>query len=222
MIKIIASVAKNGVIGRKGDLPWKLPADLSYFLEKTANHYLIMGKNTYYSIKSRFDKKYPGKNKFFGKGRKSIILTIEPIMGLPDEVYTASSIEQALKIVGENDVFIIGGAFVYKEFIDIADELYISDIDAEIEDADAFFPQINLGKWVLDSEKFVAKDAKNEYNFSCKIYKKAKNMAENKEEKILKKNLEKMAASGYFKEDMRVDVGKFSLENLLDEDDEKK
>lgn len=222
MIKIIASVAKNSAIGRKGDLPWNLPADLSYFMEKTADHYMIMGKNTYFSIKPRFDKKYPGKNRFFGKGRKSIVLTSEPILDLPKDVYVAKSIDEALKIVGENDVFVIGGAFVYKQFIDIADELYVSEIDAKIEDADAFFPYIDLNKWVVTSEQFVAKDDKNEYNFSCKIYKKIKNMAKNKEEKILKKNLEKMAASGYFKEDMRVDVGKFSLENLLNDDDEKK
>src|SRR3989304_7963439 len=114
IISIIAAVADNNVIGKKSALPWYLPADLKHFKETTMGHCIIMGQRTHDSI----GKALPG--------RTNIILSL-------DENYksegciTVTSIEEALGVASakkDTEVFVIGGASVYKQFIEIADKLY--------------------------------------------------------------------------------------------------
>ncbi len=170
MINIIVSVSKNNVIGRKGELPWELPADLSYFLKKTAGHYLIMGEATYFSIKSRFEDKFPRENRFFGKGRKSIVLSHKQLEDLPKNVLIAHSIDQALDIVGEDDCYVIGGGSVYAQFMSLADRLYVTEVDTIIENGDTFLPKINADNWKLVANEQFASDERNEYNYSFNVY----------------------------------------------------
>ncbi len=159
IISIIAAVGENNIIGNKNKLPWNLPADLKHFKDTTMGHCIIMGQKTHESIGRMLP------------GRTNIVLTF-------DENYKSegciivTSIEEALRVASakkDREVFIIGGASVYKQFIDIADRLYITKIHHSF-DGDVFFPEINPNKWKLVSKKEIKKNTKNPHDYSFLIY----------------------------------------------------
>ena len=162
MISIIAAVAENGIIGKNNDLPWKVPADLSYFAKITKGRPVIMGLTTFKSVLSRTGKPLPG--------RQNIVLVFEkdPTLASCEQ---ATSLSQAFDLVGakNQEVFVIGGASIYKQAIDFADKLYITRIHASPE-GDTSFPEIKEGDWQMISSTDHMKDAKNEYNYSFTIY----------------------------------------------------
>lgn len=134
-IKIIVATAKNGAIGKDNRMPWDLPEDLKYFKEQTMGHTIIMGRKTYDSI----GKALPG--------RKNIVISRNENLNLPN-VIIYNSLESA--IAQEKDAFIMGGAEIYKQALSLADYLYITHIDADIE-ADRYFPQIDKTDWEKQS-----------------------------------------------------------------------
>ncbi|MDD2392347.1 MAG: dihydrofolate reductase [Bacilli bacterium] len=129
-LKIIAAIGQNNELGKDNNLIWKLPNDLHFFKETTINKTVVMGKNTFYSL----PKVLPN--------RKNIVITDSKIEN--GEIIQYSSIEDFIYDYKDSDeeVFIIGGAMIYKQFIDLADELYLTEIDASAE-ADVFFPNFN-------------------------------------------------------------------------------
>ena len=138
-IAIIAAVAKNGVIGNRGNLPWYLPDDLKRFKEITMGHAVIMGRNTYESIVRRIGKPLPG--------RKNIVLTSQKRESSGDVAYF-SSMGEAINFAKElyERAFVIGGQRVFEEAIDIADRLELTLIDRDFE-GDVYFPTIDEGLW---------------------------------------------------------------------------
>lgn len=150
-------MADNMIIGDKNSLPWNLPADMEYFRKTTLGKPIIMGAKTFESI----GKALPN--------RKNIILS-------HDKNYRAegcvvvTSIEQALKEIGENEeVMIAGGASVYKQFLPLADRLYLTFIHHDFE-GDAYFPKFDINKWKeikrIDNEA----DEKNPYPYSFVVF----------------------------------------------------
>ena len=137
MISIIAAIGKNGELGKNNSLIWHLPGDLKFFKEVTTNHSIIMGLNTYNSI----GKELPN--------RKNIVLTHDLNAVHNNKVFIYDNIEKLIKeeLNNEKENFIIGGASLYKYFYDIADRMYLTLIDEEAEDADAYFPKINYKQW---------------------------------------------------------------------------
>ena len=137
-LSIIAAIAKNFAIGRKNDLLYHMPNDMKRFKQITTGHTVIMGKNTFASFPKR-----PLSN------RRNIVLA------LPHEVPEdregaewVNSLQQAFDLCrDEEEVFIIGGAYVYGQTLPLADRLYLTIIDDEPEDADAFFPVVNFEEW---------------------------------------------------------------------------
>lgn len=129
-LKIIAAIGKNNELGKDNNLIWKLPNDLHFFKKTTINKTIVMGKNTFYSL----PKVLPN--------RKNIVITDSKIEN--DEIIQYGSIEDFIYDYKNSDeeIFIIGGAMIYKQFIDLADELYLTEIDAS-SDADVFFPKFN-------------------------------------------------------------------------------
>lgn len=134
IISLIAAMDRNSVIGKDNSLPWKLSADMKRFKELTTGKPVVMGRKTFESI----GKPLPN--------RINIILT-------RDKNYKAQgctvahSIKEALKDVDENDeVMIIGGAQIYKEFLPIANRMYLTLIDKDFE-GDAYFPEYNKNDW---------------------------------------------------------------------------
>jgi dihydrofolate reductase len=159
MINIISAVAKNNIIGVKNDLPWKLQADLKYFSKTTTGKTVVMGKNTFNSIFKRLGKPLPH--------RRNVIISfvVETIPGC--EVYT--DLKSFLEENKNDDLFIIGGASIYKQTIDMADRLYITEVDSS-PDGDVYFPEIKSGEWTLVSEDQHQKDENNDFDYNFKIY----------------------------------------------------
>ncbi len=137
-ISIIAAVAKNLAIGKDNKLLWHLPEDLKRFKEVTSGHPVLMGQKTYESL----GKPLPD--------RVNIIITLDKDYKAPGCVVTFS-LDQALeeaKKTGADEVFVIGGGSIYRQFLPIADKLYITEVDKEFE-ADTFFPDYSMFKKVV-------------------------------------------------------------------------
>ena len=160
MITIIAAIAKNNALGKNNDLIWHLPADLQRFKKVTSGHYIVMGRNTFESI----GKPLPN--------RTSVIITRNDNY-FKDGCLIANSIEQAIKLVGKNDAFIIGGAQIYKQALEknIVDKLDITLIHQNFE-ADVFFPKIDFTIWEEVSREDFKADKKNKYDYSFINYQK--------------------------------------------------
>jgi dihydrofolate reductase len=133
-VALIAAIARNRVIGIDNTLPWHLPADLRHFKALTMGHHIVMGRKTYDSI----GKPLPG--------RTSVVVTRNPDY-TPAGVIVASSLEAAIAACrGDDEVFVIGGAELYRQAITVADRLYLTEIDAEFT-GDAHFPEFDRAQW---------------------------------------------------------------------------
>lgn len=164
MVTIIAAIAKNNALGKNNDLIWYLPADLKRFKKITSGHYIIMGRNTFESI----GKPLPN--------RTTIIITRNKNY-FKDGCLIANSLEQALDMAeGEQQVFVIGGAQIYKYAMqhNLVDTLDITLVHHEFE-ADVYFPKIDTDIWEqVEIESFTA-DEKNKLDYSFVRYKKIAN-----------------------------------------------
>jgi dihydrofolate reductase len=161
MISIIVAIGKNNVIGVNNSLPWKLPADLKYFKENTLGKTIVMGLKTFESIGG---KPLPG--------RKTIILNNNEEYKVPEGCRVAKSIENLLEITkNENEVMICGGASVYRQFLPLADRLYITFVHGDFE-GDTFFPEFNLNEWKEIKRINNKADEKNNCDYSFVIYEK--------------------------------------------------
>ena len=125
-IKAIAAVSQNGVIGKKGDLPWRIPGELKWFKKITMGHIMVMGRKTWDSL--------PG----ILPGRENWVLssTLKEKSGI--KIF--SSFESALNEAGSRTIFIIGGGQIYSSLLPQCNELYITEVQQVIENGDAFFP----------------------------------------------------------------------------------
>ncbi len=157
MIALIFGISRNKVIGCENKLPWCIPADLAYFKKVTMGYPVIMGRKTYESI----GRPLPG--------RKNIIITRDSSFEAPGCVICNSK-EQALLEAG-NDAFIIGGADIYKQFIDDAQKMYVTYIDEDFK-GDTKLDNIDFSQWELVSFIKGTRDEKNPYDYYFKVYEK--------------------------------------------------
>ena len=142
-ISIVAAIADNNAIGKNRALLWHMPADMKRFKELTTGHAVIMGRKTFESLP-----------KGGLPNRKNIVLTTLPEAGFEKE----------------QDIFIIGGALVYRQALGIADKMYLTRVHAEFPDADSFFPVVNWDLWEeVEREEFPA-DEKNPYPYTFLTY----------------------------------------------------
>ena len=167
MISLIAAVAKNGVIGNEGDLPWNLPSDLRKFKEITDNKPIIMGRKTWDSI----GRPLPNRDNIIIS--RNINLEIEGgiICLSPDEAISIAKIKANER--GCEEIMVIGGGYIYQEFMNIADKLYITEVDLEIE-GDAYFPKIDQELFKEISREERNKDPEDNAYHSLVIYEKVK------------------------------------------------
>ncbi len=158
-ISIIVAIASNYAIGKDNDLLWHISKDLKRFKEITKDHYIVMGKRTYFSLPVR-----PLPN------RTSLIIT-DVENEVIDNCLMAYSIEDAIeKMDPQKENFIIGGGSVYSQFMPYADKLYITRVHKDFE-ADTFFPEIELDKWELVEKVDVNDDLQNDFTYSFETYK---------------------------------------------------
>jgi dihydrofolate reductase len=156
-ISLIAAVSDNNVIGKDNRMPWHLPADMKWFKSLTTGGDVIMGKKTYYSLPVR---PLPG--------RRNLIMSHDP--AVIDGCVMASSVEDALSRMNpEKENFIIGGGSIYRQFMPLANRLYITRVFHSF-DGDTFFPDINPEEWTLTFSEAHEKDEKHAFNFAFQIY----------------------------------------------------
>ena len=158
MITIIVAMGKNREIGADNQLLWHLPKDLKHFKELTSGHPIIMGRKTYESI----GKPLPN--------RTNIVISRKNDQ-FEEGILIVGSIKEALKFAKKIDenVFIIGGGTIYEQTIDLADQLEVTLVDAELK-ADTFFPKIDEKKWLKTNETTHQKDEKNQFDFSFQTF----------------------------------------------------
>ncbi len=147
IISIIVSISENRVIGYKGRLPWNIPEDMEWFKNKTTGHFVVMGRKTYESIGKALE------------NRKCIVLTRNENLNISD-VILINSPSKAIEIArkyNEKELFIIGGEEIYREFIDLADRIYLTIIH-KMYDGDRFFPDFNKKVYNLIFEKSLNTD----------------------------------------------------------------
>jgi dihydrofolate reductase len=142
-VALIVAAAINNVIGRDNQLPWHLPQDLKYFKAKTLGKPVIMGRKTYESI----GRPLPG--------RPNIVVTRNQAWSA-EGVSVVTSLADALALAGQlmehqheqlQEAMIIGGAEIYRSALPLADRIYLTRIDLQV-DGDAYFPQLNQQEWM--------------------------------------------------------------------------
>ena len=159
MINVIVAKASNNVIGAKNELIWHLPNDLKHFKNLTSGHPIIMGRKTFESL----GRPLPN--------RTNIVITRDKnwqAENVEKEFSLEKAIESAKKI--NEDIYIIGGGNIYKQAMEFADVLYITEVHHEFE-GDTYFPEIDEEIWEeVDRENFM-KDEKHPYAYSYVTYK---------------------------------------------------
>lgn len=159
MVKILVACDENRVIGKNNTLIWHLPADLKRFKELTTGQVIIMGRKTYESI----GRPLPN--------RINIVITRQTGYQ-PEGVIIVHSLEEALlkaKSLHRGDIYVVGGAEIYEQSMDLADEIELTQLH-DIFDGDAFFPIIDEQIWQMVSKERGVTDEKNPYQYSFVRY----------------------------------------------------
>jgi dihydrofolate reductase len=179
IVSVIAAMAENRVIGRDGQLPWRLPDEMKHFMRLTTGHTVVMGRKTFESINSK-----PLPN------RRNIILTRNPDY-TPAGVEVAAGVSEAIGLVIKTrsapassliasspttnhqppttELFICGGEQAYRDALPIADRLYLTIVHTEL-DGDAHFPQFDTADWTLTDQTRHAPDPRHAHAFTLHRY----------------------------------------------------
>ena len=156
-LSIIVAVSENNVIGRDGDLPWRLSADLRRFKQITMGHHMIMGRKTYESI----GRPLPG--------RTTIVLTRSSSFSAAG-CLVADSLSQAIEMAGSDDeVFVVGGSQIYELSIARANRIYLTAVHAQVEGT-VLFPNVDWSQWESMEDVRHSADEKNEYDYSFRVF----------------------------------------------------
>lgn len=150
---MIAAYARHRVIGRNGQVPWSLPADSRYFQQTTLGQTVVMGRKTFESL----DEPLPG--------RHNIVLSRDPAF----RPTGAEILRTKAEVLALGSVWIIGGEQIYCLFLDVADRLYLTEIDLEVE-GDTFFPEWDRAAFRLLSRREGVVDAQNVYPHTYLVY----------------------------------------------------
>ncbi|MDR0995442.1 MAG: dihydrofolate reductase [Tannerella sp.] len=161
-LTIIVAADEQNAIGKGNALLWHLPADLKHFKERTLGHPILMGSRTFFSFPRR---PLPG--------RQNIVLSSQEAARFGEGVCVCPSLEEALRLCAdEEEVFVIGGASVYKQALPLADRIDLTRVHHRFPDADTFFPELNPDEWEeevpLRQER--AADEKDKYACTVHVY----------------------------------------------------
>ena len=136
-VSMIAAVGKNLELGKNNNLIWHFKEDMKFFKDTTMGHTVVMGRKTFESL----PKALPG--------RKNIVISSNAEYQAQGAT-VVTSVEEAIQIADNEEIFVIGGGKIYAEFLPYADKLYLTEIDAECEDADTYFPQFNKSEYIKE------------------------------------------------------------------------
>jgi len=156
-VSLIVAMSRNGVIGDQGRIPWHLPAELKRFKRITMGHHIVMGRKTWESIGRLLP------------GRRSVIVSRNPDYAVPGAI-VADSLRAAIAIcLYDEEVFVIGGAELFREALPIADRLYLTVVDTEVA-GDTLMPDIDFGAWEAAESEAVDADDRNPLAFRFTRY----------------------------------------------------
>ncbi|SKB99153.1 dihydrofolate reductase [Sphingobacterium nematocida] len=159
-ITLVVAAAENNTIGKDNQMPWHLPNDFKYFKKSTLGHSIVMGRKTFESI----GKPLPE--------RRNIVLTRDQRYTNPD-VDVANSLTEVLTYCrDENEIFIIGGADIFKQALPLAQKVLLTRVHAEIA-GDTFFPELSASEWRLISQDKHSKDEKHAYDYTFEVWERA-------------------------------------------------
>lgn len=161
-ISIVVAIGENNVIGKDNALIWHLPADMKFFKDTTTGHCIITGRKNYESIPLKFR---PLPN------RTNIVITRQADYDAPGAI-VVGSIDRALekaKQCGDEEIFIIGGAEIFKQSMHLVDRIYLTKIYHSF-DGDVFFPELNITEWKETKRSKGIVDEKNVYPHDFIVY----------------------------------------------------
>ena len=149
---LVVAMARNRVIGRDNQLPWRLPDEIAYFKKVTMGHPIVMGRRTYESI----GRPLPG--------RMNIVVTHNRGYAAPG-CTVVGSLDEAWRAAGDADeVCVIGGTSLFRESLPIADRIHLTEVEAEVP-GDTYFPDFDRGQWRETEIERHAADARHAYPF---------------------------------------------------------
>lgn len=161
---IVVAVSENGVIGREGDMPWRLSTDLKRFKALTLGKPVIMGRKTYDSI----GKPLPG--------RANIVISRQAVGIEHPDVRMAHSLTEAMDVAeevagsnGENEICIVGGGQIYAQAMELADRLCVTHVETTVE-GDTFFPPIDPAFWTATETIDVPAGDRDSYATKFVVY----------------------------------------------------
>jgi dihydrofolate reductase len=161
-VSLVAAVARNRVIGKNNDLPWRLPDDMKFFMNKTKGHFVVLGRKNFESLPHKY-KPLPD--------RTNVIVTRQKDFHAPGCI-VVNNMEDALATArrgGETEAMIIGGADIYSLSLPYADRLYLTEIHADVE-GDVYFPEFDKNDWRQVSRVPHDQDEKHAYSFDFVLY----------------------------------------------------
>jgi dihydrofolate reductase len=161
MLKLIAAVAENGVIGKEGDLPWHLPDDLKWFKKITEGSPVLMGSKTFDSIVRSIGGPLPN--------RENIVLTRTPLKYAQFPVIAIYSLHSVLEYARAKTVYVAGGALVYELTLPHAEELILTRVHAQ-PIGDTYFPPWDSTRWKIMFSKSHPKDSNHKYDFTWETF----------------------------------------------------
>lgn len=162
-ISIIVAASRNGVIGDRGGMPWRMPSDLKHFRASTMGKPVIMGRKTFQSLPKALD------------GRDNIVITRDASFSAPG-AFVVSTLEGAVELGrelarrrGAEEIMVIGGGEIYAAALPLADRVYLTRIDATV-DGDTAFPDLPSDHWRLGSRELMEKGAKDESDAAFEVW----------------------------------------------------
>ena len=159
-ITLIVAAAENNAIGKDNQMLWHLPNDFKYFKKNTLEHSVVMGRKTFDSI----GKPLPD--------RRNIILT-RNLRYSNEEADVANSVNEVMNYTrDENEIFIIGGAEIYKQTLPLANKVLLTRVHTTI-NGDAYFPELLDHEWKLVSAEKHEKDEKHAFDYTFEVYERA-------------------------------------------------
>ena len=165
-ISLIWAMAENGVIGRDGSLPWRLPKDMQFFMAATMGKPVIMGRKTFETMKAPLP------------GRTNIVMTRDQGFQQAPEtgVKVVDNFAAALKLAkaqcevdGVSEIMVAGGAEIYRLGLAVATRLYVTRVHAELE-GDTWFPEVDWSAWEVARLETFDADEKHSHPFSISVY----------------------------------------------------
>ena len=155
-LSLIVAMARNRVIGAEGKIPWHLPHELQLFKRLTMGHHIVMGRKTFESIGRLLP------------GRTTVIVTRQPDYAVPGAI-VANSFDAAIAACGDDDeIFVIGGAEIYRSALPRAHRIYLTTVDAEPA-GDACMPEFDPRDWREHSTESFAADERHAFGYRFSI-----------------------------------------------------